>query len=158
MNVTDTISIGEPMPAIAAATAIEPYRVRIAWAAGPRRGRTETVDLAPDILSFKAYRRLRDDPELFRSVQVTADGAALVWGDQDLDMAATSVERLAAEAMTNADFAGFLKRNGLSLDAAAIQLGVSRRLVAYYAKDRPVPRYIALACKAIEWSRMQPAP
>jgi lambda repressor-like predicted transcriptional regulator len=60
--------------------------------------------------------------------------------------------------MTNADFAGFLKRNGLSLDAAAIQLGVSRRLVAYYAKDRPVPRYIALACKAIEWSRMQPAP
>ena len=44
----------------------------------------------------------------------------------------------------------FSTRNNLSLDAAAGQLGISRRLVAYYAKNRPVPRYIALACKYLE--------
>ena len=65
-------------------------------------------------------------------------------------MPATAVERLATDVMSNDDFAGFLTRNNLSLDAAAGQLGISRRLVAYYAKNRPIPRYIALACRYIE--------
>jgi hypothetical protein len=39
-----------------------------------------------------------------------------------------------------------LDRHGLTLDAAGAVLGISRRQVAYYAKDRPIPRLVALAC------------
>ena len=52
--------------------------------------------------------------------------------------------------MTPADFSAFLERHALSLDAAAAELGISRRLVAYYAKEREVPRYIALACAYLD--------
>jgi len=48
--------------------------------------------------------------------------------------------------MTNAQFQTFLERHGLTLDAAAAVLGISRRQVAYYAKDRPIPRLVTLAC------------
>ena len=158
MNATDTIAVGDALPLIAAASPAGIYSVTIEWASGSRRGKVETIDLAPDILSFKFYRPLRDDIRLFDTVHVTADGAALAWGGKDeVDMAATSVERLAEETMTNADFAAFLKRSGLSLDAAAAQLGISRRLVAYYAKNRLVPRHIALACRFLELRRKKVA-
>ncbi len=79
---------------------------------------------------------------------------SLVWPDNaDLDVGAESVEEMAEEAMTNSDFAEFLKRTGFTLDAAAAQLGIARRLVAYYAKDRQIPRYIALACRQLETER-----
>ena len=65
-------------------------------------------------------------------------------------MAATTVERLAAERMGNADFRAFLSRHRLTLDGAAAALGLSRRQVAYYAKDKPVPRLVALACLGYE--------
>ncbi len=54
-------------------------------------------------------------------------------------MAATAVERLAEEAMTNAE-----------LEAWLAALGLGRRMVIYYAKDRTIPRYIALACRGYE--------
>ena len=61
-------------------------------------------------------------------------------------MAATTVERLAANSMTNAKFREFLERHGLTLDAAGAVLGISRRQVAYYAKDRLIPRLDAGMC------------
>jgi hypothetical protein len=39
-------------------------------------------------------RPLRDNPELFKSVHLTADGAAIAWNDE-IDMAATTIKRLA---------------------------------------------------------------
>ena len=111
-------------------------------------------DLAPHVLTFALYRPLRENRELFETVHVAADGAAIAWGPgEEIDMPATAIERLATDAMSNGDFAAFLTRNNLSLDAAAGQLGISRRLVAYYAKNRPVPRYIALACRYLEFLR-----
>ncbi len=139
------------MPLIADVAAGAGYSVMITWQSGARAGLLETVDLAPHILTFKLYRPLRENRELFETVHVTADGAAIGWGrDDEIDMPATAVEHLATDLMSNDDFAEFLTRNNLSLDAAAGQLGISRRLVAYYAKDRPIPRYIALACRYLE--------
>jgi hypothetical protein len=46
-------------------------------------------------LTYKIYRPLHDNPELFKSVHLTADGTAIAWGD--IDMAATTIERLAEE-------------------------------------------------------------
>jgi len=156
MSATDGISAGPPMPRIGAVRAVSPRSVEVEWTAGPREGRREVVDLSPDIQAYRLYRPLRSDPTLFETVHVAEGGAAIAWGADDaIDMPATSIERLASEAMTNEEFAAFLARNRLSLDAAAAQLGISRRLVAYYAKDRPIPRHIALACALIDLRRSE---
>jgi hypothetical protein len=103
------------------------------------------------IYSRKIFAPLRDDPLLFGAVHVVENGAAIAWGDDHrIDMAATTIEGMADEIMSSADFAEFLRRHSFSLDGAAAQLGISRRLVAYYAKERQIPRYIALACAYID--------
>ena len=151
MSVTERITVGEPMPRIASVKAAEGFSVVVEWAAGDRAGLSETVDLGPDILTYALYRPLRDDPARFANIHLVEDGSAVAWGDDDaIDMPATAIERLAMEIMVAEDFARFLKRNRLTFDSAAAQLGVSRRLVAYYASGRPIPRYIALACERLD--------
>jgi hypothetical protein len=145
------ISIGEPMPRLARVAHHSTYEIEAGWAAGStREHNADLVDLAPLILTHKLYKPLRDNPDLLKTVHVIEDGSAIAWGADDaIDMAATSIERLAEEQMTSADFRAWLERHKLTYDAAAAQLGISRRLVAYYADQRPVPRYVALACRYI---------
>jgi hypothetical protein len=152
MNETEIVTVGRRLPKLATVAPTEkPFTVHVTWAEGERVGRTDSVDLAPVIFTFKVFRPLRDGTVPFDSVEVGEWGAALAWtGHPDLEIGAESVEDLAAETMTNHDFAAFLKRNRLTLDAAAAQLGIARRLVAYYAKEREVPRYIALACRYLD--------
>jgi len=156
MTDPDIVHIGEPMPTLASVLPVGATTIGVEWADGPRAGRREVIDLAPILFRLKFYRPLRDDPDLFRAVSVIRGGSAIGWGDEgddaSLDMAATTLEQLAEETMTPADFKAFLDRNGLSFDAAAAQLGVSRRLVAYYASGHAVPRYIALACRYLDQS------
>jgi len=91
----DNIQIGEPMPRLGSVSASSGYEIRVSWVAGPRQGRTDTVDLAPVLLAYKFYRPLRENPGLLKTVRAIDDGAAIAWGDDDeLDMAATTVERL----------------------------------------------------------------
>ena len=150
MSATDKVSLGSPLPRVRSVQSAGGLSVTVKWASGSRSGRVETIDLSPQILAFRMYRPLRDNAPLFRKVAVVAKGAAIGWDDGAIDISASVLERLAESVMTNADFVAFLKRNKLSLDAAAGLLGISRRLVAYYAKDRPIPRYIALACERLE--------
>jgi hypothetical protein len=153
MSETDIIEIGDPLPVVRSVSAHDRRTVSVTWDDGTRK----LVDLAPVIFSYKFYRPLRDDDALFQTVHLTDDGAAIAWGDDDvIDMDASTVERLAAETMEPADFANFLKRHKLTFDGAAAQLGISRRLVAYYASERDVPRYIALACAYLEASLAKP--
>ena len=152
MSATDLIAVGDPLPRLSAVEpAAGPYGVAITWAEGTRAGRRDVVDLAPIILTFKVFRPLREDAALFAAVRLGDGGASLVWpGDPDLDIGADSLEELAEETMSNVDFAAFLARNGLTYEAAAAQLGVSRRMVAYYAKSHAVPRLVGLACRYLE--------
>jgi hypothetical protein len=151
MSETERIRVGELMPSIQKVAASDVTRVRVTWKRGSHKGTTTEVDIAPLIYSKKVFAPLRNDPALFRAVHIVEGGAAIAWGDDDkIDMAATTVERLADESMTPADFSAFLQRHSLSLDAAAAQLGISRRLAAYYAKEREIPRYIALACAYLD--------
>lgn len=144
-----SVSVGEPLPRIAAVEASGGLKVRIAWADDVRP--PTIVDLAPDVFTFRAYVPLRDDAGLFGTVHVINGGAALGWGaDDGIDMPVTAIERLADEIMSTADFQAFLKRTNLTRDAAAAQFGISRRLVGYYASGQPIPRYIALACSYLE--------
>lgn len=156
MSVTDQLIVGQPMPRLASVAPAGGLSLAVTWAEGPRAGIAETVDLAPDIMTYRFYRPLRDDVDLFASVRVDDDGAAVVWGDETIDMPATAIERLAESAMVAEDFSAFLKRNDLTFDGAAAQLGISRRLVAYYAGGRPIPRYIKLATERLDQIRSAP--
>ena len=141
------ISIGDPMPRLASVSHRGVYQVAVSWAAGPRERNAEMVNLEPVILTHKFYRPLRDNAHLLKTVHIVEDGTAIAWGPDDaIDMAATTIERLAEETMSSADFQAWLCRHGFTYDAAAAQLGISRRLVAYYANKRQIPRYISLAC------------
>jgi hypothetical protein len=146
----DLIVIGTPLPEIAVARYVRDHVVAITWAAGSRAGLTEEVDLAPIIMQYKAFAPLRANPALFAAVEIVEGGDGLGWDEGRIDLAATTLERLAAEAMTNGDFRDFLNRHGLTYDAASAVLGISRRQVAYYAADRPVPRLVALACAGLD--------
>jgi hypothetical protein len=138
------------MPELASVRPAGGLAIKVAWSRGPRARRTETVDLSPLIRSFGFYKRLRTDRALFRTVHLIEDGQAIAWGDDDIDMAATSIERLAEEALTSEELRAFLERQGLTQEAAAAMLGYSRRQIAHYlAGDRPIPRVFALACRGL---------
>lgn len=158
MNAGDDRGMGSaaPMPRLGTVRAIDAASVRVDWLAGARAGRSDAVSLLPLIDSFKFYDPLRRDAALFATVHVIDDGHAIAWGEDDgLDMAATSIERLAEEAMTADDFAAFLQRNKLTHQAAASVLGRSRRQIEYYLSTGAIPRTIALACFGYEARRSQ---
>lgn len=154
MSATDTIRVGDPLPKIAKVVARDAYRVVVTWAEGKRAGEHTIVDLAPMILAYKMFRPLRDDAELFKTAHVSAGGSIIAWAeDETIDLAASTVERLADEVMSAEDFKGFLDQVGWTFDRASAELGISRRLVAYYAQGREIPRHIALACKYLARQR-----
>jgi hypothetical protein len=151
MSETKTVEVGAALPRIVNLKVLDGLKVEVAWTL-PLRGREVTrIDLGPTVHTYKFYRPLRDDRAMFETAHVIDEGAAIAWGDDEaLDMAATTLASLVDEVMEPADFAAFLKRCNFTYDRAAVELGISRRLVAYYASEREVPRYIALACKYLE--------
>ncbi len=152
MTETDTIAVGDPLPTLAGvASSGDPHTVIVSWADGARVGRTDTIDLAPVILTLKTFRPLRDDPDLFNTVKLSPYADAIEWGpDDSIALSAATLERLAEETMTSTDLAAFMGRHALSYDALAAHLGISRRLVAYYLKTLAIPRTVALACRYLD--------
>jgi DNA-binding transcriptional regulator YiaG len=135
---------------VAVAVGAEPWTLRVRW----DRGEESLIDVSGMIETFRVYAPLRQSPELFRRVRVGEYGTDVVWTD-DIDMSADTLRRLAQEqsgaTMTADEFRCWRERNGYTLDAAARALGISRRMVAYYEQgDRPIPRVVALATKALE--------
>lgn len=152
MSATERIDSGIPMPLIATVRPVdhENRLVEVTWAAGTRRGRTDTVDLSPLIDTHRFYRPLRKNIALFETVHIVDNGEAIGWGNDAIDMSADSVERLAEEMMTAEDFRSFLARNNLTQERAAVILGRSRRRIASYANEGDIPRIVALACRGYE--------
>lgn len=147
MSETKTVKVGGALPRVATLKVLEGHNIEITWLSPVNGQSRHKLDLAPALYTYKFYRPLRDDRALFETAHVIDDGSAIAWGaDDEIDMAATTLARLAEELMEPADFAAFLKRHNFTFDRAAAELGISRRLVAYYASEREVPRYIALAC------------
>ncbi len=155
MSVASHIVAGS-MPKLASVRPAEKLSITVTWGEGPRAHRTETIDLSPLIYSFKFYKKLRKDRALFATVHLVEDGEAIAWGDDDsIDMAATSIERLAEEALTPDELRQFLDREDLTQEAAAAMLGYSRRQIAHYlAGDKPIPRVFALAFHALAARRV----
>ena len=128
----------------------QPMTLRVCW----DKGEGSLVDVSGMIQSFRVYEPLRQSPELFRQVRVGEHGTDVVWTDE-IDMAADTLWRLAqeqaGETMTPDAFRDWRERKAYTLDQAARALGLSRRMVAYYEKgDRPIPRVVTLATRALE--------
>ena len=124
------------------------HALRIHWCGGA----VYTVDLHDIVFRLKGLRPLRD-AAAFAKASTGEGGHSVTWPD-DLDLGADRLWELSLEQNGRADTAQFLRwrwRHGLSLSAAAEALGVSRRMVAYYASgEREVPRTVLLACKGWE--------
>lgn len=139
----EVISVGRPLPRIARVEPLDERNIRVTW----RSGEVVTLDLAPALQSRRIFIPLRDDDALFRRVAVNEYGDGIEWPAQDLEFSAAWLESLPSIEFSNADFRAAMDTLGHSLEGMAAALQISRRLVADYRKDKPIPRHIAFATR-----------
>lgn len=150
INDDDIISVGDPLPRIAEAVPLEGRKVRVTFDGGS----SKVVDLAPALASRRVYIPLREDDDLFRTLRVSEYRNAIEW-DGGLDFSAVWLDKLPSLDFDNAAFRKAMDDLKLSLDGMAAQLEISRRLVASYRKDKPIPRHIALATRYLVEHRVK---
>jgi hypothetical protein len=126
-------------------TAEAPSLLTIQW----RSGKQTRVDIA-EYLNSPGYEKLKA-PTFFATAVVEEWGHGIEWGEGEIGIDADSLYRLGKEqaglAFPVSEFNEWMKRNGLSLSAAAHGLGITRRTVVYYHGGyKPIPIYIKLAC------------
>lgn len=143
MDEVEIVGTGVPLPRIVSVQALAPHRLRVVW----KSGETQDVDVGPALMSHRAFVRLRTDDVLFGSAKVDEFGDAVIWDDGS-ELAATWIHELSVPTeLTNDEFRSAMDSLQMSLDGMAIRLGIARRLVAEYRKDKPIPRTVALATR-----------
>lgn len=121
-------------------------------------GEVYTLDFQPLLDESPGLARLRDPVAFAGATLVDGEGWTVEWPALDIQIGADTLW-LDAQAQNAPDentriFAQWRARHGLSLSQAAQALGMtSRTISAYGTGARPVPRYIALACKGWEADR-----
>lgn len=118
-------------------------------------GAVFNVDIARVIKGHRSLRRIRD---VFGSAAVGDHGLSVVWDRDDrLELAADNLRARAIEhagGFSHETILNWMARHGLTLDQAAGELGLSRRMLAYYRSGaKPVPRTVGLAC--LGWEAAQ---
>lgn len=136
------VEVGGPLRRIRQAKFVEDMKVRVEW----NDGHEEVIDLRPAIMSHRHFVSLRDAPAAFAAFTVRNRGDALVWPDGQ-ELSASWIEELAPTTLDNAEFRQAMADLRLSLDGMAARLGIARRLIADYRRDKPIPQAIALATK-----------
>ncbi|KAF0221405.1 MAG: hypothetical protein FD174_543 [Geobacteraceae bacterium] len=141
---------------IVAVKAEKPYRLRLTFGDSA----TMTVDLAAIINRIPALAPLKDK-KLFAKARVDEWGRTVEWIPGELDMAGDNLRAEGVEqsgGISHERIWEWMHRNGLTLDSAAEALGISRRMLAYYRSgQKPIPRYIWLACVGWEAERRKAA-
>ena len=125
------------------------YVLDLEWVDGTR----SRVDVSDLIARFKIFAPLRSG-DLFEQADIGEYGWSVRWTD-DIDLSSDTLWRLAreqaGETMSAAAFRDWRKRRGLTLDRAAQELGLSRRMVAYYdSGQKPIPRTVMLATRGLD--------
>ena len=111
-------------------------------------GEARRIDLSELIRGKRALAKLRE-PEMFRRCKPSDHGFGVVWPD-GIEIGADTLYWLYRRQSGQWDAADELHiwrvSHGLSLDSAAEELGVSRRMFSYYeARKWPVPKTVSLA-------------
>lgn len=129
-------------------------RLEIAW----DDGHVAAVDLAEIVAAHKALAPLKKKGE-FARVTVSADGWSIEW-PSGVDFGAPQLRRWAdeqaGEVMRLADFRAWMDEYGLTQEAAAQALGLSRRMIAYYLSgEKVIPKTVMLATEG--WAAREEA-
>ena len=142
-------------PLIRAVRVTAPLMLEIDWSTGE----TLCVDVSRPVARFKLYAPLKN-PEAFATAKADEWGHAVTWFGK-IDMGADTLYELArtqAGEWGPEAFNAWMERNGLSLNAAADALDMTRRMIAHYRTgSRPIPRVVALACEGWEARRARHA-
>lgn len=117
-------------------------------------GEEFVVSFAPLFERSKGLARLRN-PKAFNTAVMEEWGWEIEWPELDIQIGADTLWMDAqiqnAKTPEIAEFISWRLRNRLSLSAAAKALGVTTRTIsAFGTGERPIPRYISLACKGYE--------
>ena len=139
-----------------AVKASEPYTLRLAYA----DGEVLTVNLQSWIESTKALHPLKN-ADLFVKAKRGLGGRSVDWADGasvELDLGADNLRNLAIEqagGIGHERIWNWLHETGLTLEQAALALGISRRmLINYRDGEKPIPRSVWLAC--LGWKAVRP--
>lgn len=146
-------------PRLSAVEPLTSYRLRLTFI----NGDTLIVDKREAIFSKPGLAPLRDVAAFAKARIVSGEGWMVEWADFDIQIGTDTLWLEAMQqAATDEDTRTFLAwrvRHGLSLADAARALGMTpRTMSAYGTGARPVPHYIALACKGWELEGCQPLP
>lgn len=143
----------QPQFIITRVTAQLPARLALSFA----DGFNGVADLADLIARHPTLARLRDD-KVFSQVALDEWHRGVVFaGDDDLSLASDNLRALILEQAgeySHQQIIVWMARHGLSLDAAAEALGISRRMLAYYRSgEKPIPKTVGLAM--LGWEAQQ---
>jgi hypothetical protein len=132
--------------------ALENARLQLCYA----DGKSFIVDLTEWINSSNFLQPLRD-PVLFASVKLSAWGRAVEFGEGEIDLAGDNLRNLAIEqagGIGHERIWTWMHDNHLTLDQAAKELEISRRILIYYRNgEQPIPKRIWLAC--VGWETLK---
>lgn len=141
-------------PRLAAVKALSGHRLKLTFVDGS----IYTVSLAGKFDKFPPLAPLRDSRAFGKAAIIEGEGWTVEWPELEIQIGADTLW-LDAQAQNAQDentrlFAQWRARHGLSLAEAAKALGMTARTMsAYGSGSRPVPRYIALACRGWEAER-----
>ena len=137
----------------------DPRHASVAFQVPPppntRDGSAYTVSLANSFDKFPGLEPLQDKAAFANAQIIEGEGWTVEWPELDIQIGADTLW-LDARAQNAVDentrvFAQWRVENGLTLTQAAQALGMTpRTMSAYGTGSRPVPRYVALACKGWE--------
>jgi hypothetical protein len=139
--------MSKPKPAFClnSVRALENARLQLRYA----DGKNFIVDLTEWINSSNFLQPLRD-PVLFASVKLSAWGRAAEFSEGEIDLAGDNLRNLAIEqagGIGHERIWTWMHENHLTLDQAAKELEISRRILIYYRNgEQPIPKRIWLAC------------
>lgn len=107
------------------------------------------VDLSEVIENHPTLSRLRD-PSVFAQAEPDEWHRGVVFaGDDNLALASDNLRAMAIEQsgeFSHQQLLTWMDHHGMTLDAAAAALDVSRRMLAYYRSgSKPIPRTVGLA-------------
>ncbi|WP_295392976.1 DUF2442 domain-containing protein [uncultured Thiodictyon sp.] len=141
-------------PRLSGAEALTGHRLRLTFV----DGRTYTLDFTPLLDASPGLAPLREASAFAGARVIPGEGWAVTWPALDIQIGADTlwldVQAQQAPDENTRTFVQWRARHGLSLAQAAAALGLTPRTVSAYGTGaRPVPRYIALACKGWEADR-----
>ncbi|SJM94986.1 DUF2442 domain-containing protein [Crenothrix polyspora] len=140
-------------PRLLAAAALPDYKLRLTFVDNS----IFTISMINDIDRCQGLHPLKNSIEFSKAIVIEGEGWTVEWPELDIQIGADTLW-LDAQAQNAPDentrvFAQWRAKYGLSLVDAAKALGMtSRTMSAYGSGKRPVPLYIALACKGWEVS------